>query len=248
MQVVDDQRERPVGGEVQRQPVEAVEHSEGGVLRHALGGRAEDWGRGLRRVRKPVPGRPARDERFEQLPHDAEREGTLELRPARSEDAEAVLAGLGPQRREQAALADAGRPLDDGDARPSGGGACDQLVHGCELAVALDERGRGRSGRHGPDATRRSGRSSHREDDDHEHDPRDREGSSRGNTDRSVSRCANAPAGVSDLNPTALTYRRRTHGRQGGLHRGRMEEPPAGRHGRGDARLCGSSRLHRQLR
>ena len=84
MQVVDQQQQRSVGGDVRRDPEQAVENAEGDVGRGvAFIGRLEHPRRRLRGAGHPPRTVGGIDqEGIEQLPHDAERQFALEVAPA----------------------------------------------------------------------------------------------------------------------------------------------------------------------
>ena len=85
VQVVDREHQRPLGGEVDGQPVQAVERGERASPPAVAvrPGCAEDGARAARRRRRAAGSRVAGSDerRLEQLAHDAERELALELAP-----------------------------------------------------------------------------------------------------------------------------------------------------------------------
>jgi hypothetical protein len=143
VQVVDREQERPAGREVRRQPVEAVKGRQRGIragLGDELLGVEERLGQ-RRRAREQLGSLFARkrcEQRLEELPHDAEREGAFELRASGAEHlhAGAVTAGLGL--RHQRGLADAGRAFDSHE-QAARFAACDEALKGRELSVALEQ-------------------------------------------------------------------------------------------------------------
>jgi hypothetical protein len=110
VQVVDQQQERSVGGDVRRDPEEAVEDAVGDVgLGGTVLGRSEHPGRGLRGAGQPAsPVIWIDQERIEQLPHDAERQLALEVAASGGEHAETGALRRFTSRGEQAALPDPG--------------------------------------------------------------------------------------------------------------------------------------------
>ena len=144
VQVVDGQHERLLGGQVERHPVEPVQRGERHV---AIGGRlrcAEDRGRRRRRAgQRALGARPVGDHGLEQLPHDAERELALELRPAARQHQRAVPGGPSPGVGEQRALADPGRTLDQHGAALAAGRGLDERDERGHFPLALDQLGRG---------------------------------------------------------------------------------------------------------
>jgi hypothetical protein len=100
VQVVHDQHQRSLSGEVDREPVEPVEPCKHALLgwvvrRHAL---AEHGRRAFGRPDQQPRPRVLRDEqRLVELTHDAEREVALELAAARRAHNETVLLAEGPR-------------------------------------------------------------------------------------------------------------------------------------------------------
>ena len=124
--VVDEHEQRPLLGEVGRQPVQPVQRRAGVLLAaHA----AQHRPRQRRRTREVL----FAHHRLEQLPHDREREVALELGPARAQHAPAVRQR--PRRPEQPRLADPGRPFDQQPATA----AVEHPRHGGDLGVPLLE-------------------------------------------------------------------------------------------------------------
>jgi hypothetical protein len=141
MQVVDQQQQRSVGGDVRRDPEKAVEHAEGDVgLGAGVVGRLEHPRRRLRGAGQPPRPVGRIDQHgLEQLPHDAERQLALEVAPAGGEHAEPGTLGRFASRGEEPALPDPGRSLDECQAGPAVERALDQVLERTELAVALEE-------------------------------------------------------------------------------------------------------------
>ena len=140
MQVVDCEQQRALGGQVEREPVQAVQRGEGRVLlprrarlrlEHRPRGRGGAGERGVG---------PRRDVGLEKLAHDPERELALELGRARGEHAQ-LPAGALPQVGEQAGLADPGRPLDQRQPPAPVARGGDQVVQRGDLALAVQEPG-----------------------------------------------------------------------------------------------------------
>ena len=124
--VVDEHQQRPLGGEVGRQPVEPVQRRAGVLLAaHA----AQHRPRQRRRAAEVL----VAHDRLEQLPHDREREIALELRPARAQHQPAVRQL--PRRAEQPRLPDPRRPFDQ---QPTPA-AAEHPPHGRDLAVPFLE-------------------------------------------------------------------------------------------------------------
>ena len=143
VQVVDGEHQRPVGGEVEQQPVEAVERGE---RRVALGGRGLQRrehgarrGRGARQ--RTLARRRLGELRLEQLPHHAERELPLELRGARGQRQRARRLAAAAERRQQAALPDPGRPLDQHRPALAAERAGELALERLDLPFALDQVG-----------------------------------------------------------------------------------------------------------
>lgn len=135
---------------VRRVAVDQVEHAA-----RTGGGAAQQGGAALRRHELGL----------EQLPHRAEGERLLQLAAPRREHPPAALGGAAAHVGEQAALADAGRSLDQHQPRLPGVERVERLLQHRGLAVAVDEvvggaqgaaagRGRGDDGR-GDDVGRR---------------------------------------------------------------------------------------------
>ena len=141
MQVVDQQQQRPVGGDVRRDPEQAVEDAEGDVgLGGAVIGGLEHPRRRLRGPgQPPCPVARVDQDGIEQLPHDAERQLALEVAPAGGEHTESGLLGRFASRGEQPALPDPGRPFEQRQALPALERALDQLLENTELTVALEQ-------------------------------------------------------------------------------------------------------------
>ena len=141
MQVVDQQQQRSVGGDVRRDPEQAVENAEGDVgLGVAVIGRLEHPCRRLRGAGHPPRTVGGIDqEGIEQLPHDAERQFALEVAPTGGKHAETGALRRFTSRGEQSALPDPGRSLDQCQARPALERALNQILENTELAVALEQ-------------------------------------------------------------------------------------------------------------
>ncbi|HEX5780752.1 MAG TPA: hypothetical protein VFX80_02460 [Solirubrobacteraceae bacterium] len=145
MQVVDREREWAALGEVRCKPVEAVQHGEGGVLArgHAVqmpyveqrpsepGGPVEE--------RVAVVARRARDDRLEELAHEAEGKRLLELAAAPSEHTEAASGGSLARPPEQARLADSGCAFDGDDTAGPAGDCLDGGVKRGKLGFPLEQ-------------------------------------------------------------------------------------------------------------
>jgi hypothetical protein len=79
------------------------------------------------------------ERRLEQLAHDPVPQAALELVADRAQDPPPALAcGLGPG-RQQCALADAGRAVDDQQPPGSAGGRLRRVAEAVELPIALDQ-------------------------------------------------------------------------------------------------------------
>lgn len=154
LQVVDDERERRVGGEVRGEPVQAVLPRVAGIAsgwtwsRRPGGrrGRSGEHVRGQRRrSRQPalaLTGVGLPQWTLEELAHDAEREPLLERRRPRAEDADAEV------RRPYACLLEQPRLPHPRGALDDQGSPC-SLPHGpqrgadaLDLVLALEQRGR----------------------------------------------------------------------------------------------------------
>ena len=117
VQVVDRQQQPPVGGHVRRQPVKAVHRRQrrvGGRLGCELGG-IKERGRERRRAHIQLGAlvrRKGGQERLEQLPHDAVREGALKLRAAPAQDVHPGRLAQRLRLGDEGSLADAGRTFE----------------------------------------------------------------------------------------------------------------------------------------
>ena len=169
VQVVDRQQQRPLGGQVERDPVQAVQRREGHVALALQ--RAEHRRGGRRGAAQQLLA--AGDDALEQLAHDAERELALELGAAGAEHERAAVGRPPARLGEQRALADPGRTLDEHGPALARRRRVDQREQLCDLTLALDEfrhegvilcgprpppapvRGRGPPARAGPAAPRR---------------------------------------------------------------------------------------------
>ncbi|MDQ3770285.1 MAG: hypothetical protein M3370_12530, partial [Actinomycetota bacterium] len=117
MEVVDDQQQRCPGGQVEQQPVQAVEY---GVLRLARG--LDPCGEDDLRARRGSPEqlvplllRGRYERRFEELVHDAEAIRPVELAGPRVHDPDPLPLRPCTHRLEQRRLADARRALQERD-------------------------------------------------------------------------------------------------------------------------------------
>ncbi len=143
MQVVDRQQQRPAGGDVRRQPVEAVQRRQrriGGRLGRQPGG-IEQRRRETRRAAEQLGSllrRQGGQQRLEQLPHHAIGERALELGAARAKHLHPGRLTQRLRLRDQRGLADPGRPLDR-QQPPAGLGGGDQPFDRRQLDVALEQ-------------------------------------------------------------------------------------------------------------
>ena len=137
LEVVDLEQQRALGGEVERQPVQAVERGERRVAgRRSLVGRGEHDARGRGGAGQCVG---IGDDGLEELADDAEREVALQLAGARVEHHRAAGVRVAPELRQQPRLADPGRALDQHRAALAHAGLGEQGVEQRHLAVALDQ-------------------------------------------------------------------------------------------------------------
>jgi hypothetical protein len=127
VQVVDGEHKRAPLGQVDRQPVEAVEDGEGALVVGEVGGRHRsrpEQGGGERggtlEGRLAVLCARTRDDRLEELAYDAERERPLELPAAGRQDGDASRVGPLAELPEQRRLADPRRTLDHREAARPG--------------------------------------------------------------------------------------------------------------------------------
>jgi hypothetical protein len=138
LQVVDRDQHRPLVGQVERGPVQAVQDRERalgvalGRPEHALGGRRRAGQQTAALV-------GVARERLEQLAHRAERELALELAAAGGEHGHPV--GALARRRQQAALADPRRPLDQHHRAARVARPVEQPLERRDLALALEQAG-----------------------------------------------------------------------------------------------------------
>jgi hypothetical protein len=148
VQVVDRQQQRPAGGEVRRQPEEAVQRGEpavgvpGARVRERAG--AEEWRderRGAAQQLVALGRRGVHDRRLEELAGDPVGELPLELASTRVRDVHAARPRPLPRRAEQARLADAGAALHQHETTGSLACAVDQRGALGELALALQQIG-----------------------------------------------------------------------------------------------------------
>ena len=144
LEVVHREEERPLGGEVEGEPVEPVQRGEGilaPTVARVGAGAAEH---SARAVGRPVegaivavgPGHRA----LEELAHHPEGEVALELAPPRGEHAQGPL-GRPAQAREQPGLADAGRSLDDQKASVTRLRRLDKRIQSRQLVFSLKQLG-----------------------------------------------------------------------------------------------------------
>jgi hypothetical protein len=134
VRIVDHEHERAVRGQVDGQPVQPVERGvEALAARAQLGGverleqrRGEAGGSGQRPL--SLLGREPREQRLEELADHTEGEIALELATAGAGRGVAEPAGDGERLAQQAALADARRALDHGNATGVDGRALDRLA------------------------------------------------------------------------------------------------------------------------
>jgi hypothetical protein len=144
VEVIHRKEQRPLGGEVEGEPVEPVQGGEGALARAVtcIGlGAAEH---GARAVGRPVEGAVVAvgsgHRALEELAHDPEGEIALELAAPCGEHAHGAL-GRPAQAREQPALADAGRSLDDQEASVAGLRGLDERIQSRQLVFSLDQLG-----------------------------------------------------------------------------------------------------------
>jgi hypothetical protein len=139
MQIVDREQERPVRGDVRRQPGQPVQHRKSGIaLRVVDRGRLEHP-RGRRRGPREPPGAGLRIDqgRLEQLPDHPERQPALQIAAARREQSKAGCPRSVASRGQQPALTDSGRPLHQRQRRITLEHPLHQLVELGKLALAL---------------------------------------------------------------------------------------------------------------
>ena len=143
MEVVDREQERSARGEVRRQPVEAVQRRQRRVG-PGLGVellRVEEWLGQRRRAGErvgPLLLGQRREQRLEELAHDAERERTLELRASRTEHSHPGLVAPRLRLGHQRGLADPRGPFDRHQ-HAAGVAASDQVLEGSQLGIALEQ-------------------------------------------------------------------------------------------------------------
>ena len=143
VQVVDREQQRPLSGEVRRQPVEPMQRRQrcvGPGLGLELLGVEERF----RQCRRPGErfgslflGQGG-EQRLEELAHDAERERPLELRASPAEHPHPGLVAPGLDLRHQRALADPGRPFDC-QQHATGVAGSNNVLEGCQLGVSLQQ-------------------------------------------------------------------------------------------------------------
>ena len=140
VEVVDDEQQPAVFGEVRGQPVEPVERGERAVARSRARRRQRlEDGRGRGGGAGQEPFALAGQHGLEQLAHDPEREVALEMRAAARQRPHAQSAGAAVQLVEQPALADPRGSLDDHGPGQAPLPAQDLLERG-QLALSLQQR------------------------------------------------------------------------------------------------------------
>ena len=138
VQVVDGEQERALGGEVEREPVEAVQDGElGALLPVGLRSAGEHGRRGRRGAGEHGVGAGGH-RRLEELAHDAPGELALELAGARGQHAQLV-ARAGAEVGQQAGLADPRGALDQGEPAAAAARLGDQVLQRGGLTVALEQ-------------------------------------------------------------------------------------------------------------
>ncbi|MBP2368523.1 hypothetical protein JOF36_004219 [Pseudonocardia parietis] len=146
VQVVHDDRERTVRGEVDGQPVQAVQRRERRLGRHRVAAEFDDGGEDVagrgRRAGEGTPTARVAQGRLEQLPDHSERERLLERAAPGREDAQAGRRGTAAHLHQQPGLADAGRALQEHDDPLAAGDPADRRVQGGDLVLALEQRPR----------------------------------------------------------------------------------------------------------
>ncbi len=145
VEVVDREHRRLLVRDVRREPVEAVQRRERRVdlvarpLDEAR--RLEQRRRERRRAREELlapRGRRGRDQRLEELPHDAEREVALELAAPRGEDAHPA-GGRSADGGEEPRLADPGGALDHHEVAVAAARGVRERVERGQLGVAFQQ-------------------------------------------------------------------------------------------------------------
>jgi hypothetical protein len=145
VQVVDRDEKRSAGGDVGRQPVEAMERRQRripGRLDRQLGGleeRRRERGSADKQLGSLLL-RQAGEERLEELPDDAVRERALELGAARAQHLHPRLSGASLRLRHEGRLADSGRALDRKQPTTASGSA-DESLDCNQLGLTLKEIG-----------------------------------------------------------------------------------------------------------
>ena len=155
--IVHRHEDRGVVGDVDHEPVQAVQRLEPHVSAgwqvvvglEQAGCRGGDPGEHV-----GVPGVLA-DHRFQQLAHHAEREGLFEFRAGRLERQDARLLGLGACAADQCGFADAGWAFDEQKGAVSGACLGEPIAQHPQLALALQQSPEipGRAERHSPHDT-----------------------------------------------------------------------------------------------
>ena len=149
--VVDRHEQRRPVGEVDDQPVQAVERLEARVVAALALLAREQARRGAGGARERIGG--SVQGRLEQLAHHAERERLLELGAGRLERRQAGMLGRRACRTRQLGLADPGRSLDERERPRAGARLRERVATRRKLALPL-EQSCGRSARHPRDDTR----------------------------------------------------------------------------------------------
>jgi hypothetical protein len=144
VQVVHEEGDRALVGEVVEQPVEAVRHREGAVGRRARAVlRPPEQRLGQRRgaAEEPLPPRPVgpRHDRLEELTHAAVGEVSLELAGPRPQAREPMGDRRVRRRPEKARLAEARRSLHEDHPAGTGLGVRQRVVELRELTLALQK-------------------------------------------------------------------------------------------------------------
>ncbi|HEX2156428.1 MAG TPA: hypothetical protein VHS79_05500 [Actinomycetes bacterium] len=147
VQIIDDQREGLPLGQVHRQPVQAVQHREAGLL---AGGRSRrDQGIG-REERRRQAGQATEqllavvcwrsgDGRLEQLADDPIGELPLKLTAPGSQYPHLSFLGSLAGHGKQARLANPGRALDDHQTAATPAGSVDRLIERLQLGLAFQQ-------------------------------------------------------------------------------------------------------------
>jgi hypothetical protein len=140
VQVVDDDRQRAVDGEVGREPVQAVERGERRVPVAGLDDDVEHLaGRGRRTDQSSLLRGGIHQRRLEELTHHAERERPLQRTAPGGQDAQTCGRAAPPRLGQQPRLADAGRALEQQHARLAVHDPTDRRVNRGDLVLALEQ-------------------------------------------------------------------------------------------------------------